>query len=368
MEMKCLVFFEKGRDEMKVLVTLLVGVAGGIVGIKKKVPAGAMLGSMLFVAVYNIFTADAGFPTAAKIMTQTISGIFVGCKITRDEIKSLKELVKPAVLNMMIIIFSCVMMGLFLYKVSDYSVATCMFATAPGSLTDMAIISIDMGADTSVVSVLQTVRLMTILGLFPLIFGILISRTKKNGEDEKQKEVRVVQALPPSEKGKKDRGKDTAITAAVAASCGGAGCALGVPAGALIFSMVGVAAWNLLAERAYMPVKFKQFAQICAGILIGESITVEVIKNLRYTIIPAVIMMLCLLVIVIGLAWILHKTSGLDFPTALFSCAPGGASDLALLAEDFGASTPKVSIIQTLRVVCVVVFYPIIINLLNGLL
>jgi uncharacterized membrane protein AbrB (regulator of aidB expression) len=61
----------------------------------------------------------------------------------------------------------------------------------------------------------------------------------------------------------------------------------------------------------------------------------------------------------------LSKTSELDLITALFACAPGGATDLALIAEEYGANTPKVSIIQTMRVIGVVVFYPPAIQLIS---
>lgn len=348
---------------MKLLITFGIGFAGGYLGLKRKIPAGAMIGAMLAVAVFNIFTGCALFPTSAKIFTQIISGIFVGCKITRSELSAFHSLIKPAILNMSMIILACVLMGLFLYKVSDYNLATCLFATAPGSLTDMAIISIDMGADTSVVSVLQTVRLMTIVGIFPLIFGIILKKTTTPKKNKCASE-----SFVKSPKKESPGMHFILITAFVAAFSGGTSYLIGIPAGALIGSMAGVSIWNVCSSKAYMPLKMKQFAQICAGILIGESITVDVLKNLKYTILPAILMMVCLLVIVILLALLLHKTSGLDFPTALFSCAPGGASDLALLAEDFGADTPKVSLIQTLRVVCVVIFYPLIINFLNNVL
>ncbi len=346
----------------QILITLAIGIASGCIAIRLKVPAGGMLGALFAVAIFNIFTDEAFLPTQAKVFTQTISGLFIGCKISRSELRSLKVLIKPAMLNMTFIILACLGMGISLYFLSDYSIATCAFATAPGSMTDMSIISVDMGADTSVVSVLQLVRLVTILGLFPTLFGAIIRRVEsKHPEAVTHNNAR---QTSNAETPKHSR-KNIFLTILVATAGGILGSIVGIPAGPLMFSMLFVGLQNVTTHTAYMPIHMKRFAQICAGVLIGESITMDAVVNLKYAMIPAFIMIFCLMAIVLLLSYILYKTSDIDFVTALFSCAPGGASDLALIAGDFGASTPKVSIIQTLRVVCVVVIYPIAIKILN---
>lgn len=353
--------------------TFFIGTIGGILGIKRKIPAGALLGSMLLIALFNIITGEASFPMYAKVMTQTISGLFIGSKITRAELPSFKLLIKPAIINASVIIAACAGMGMVLYYITGFNLATSLFATAPGSLTDMAIISIDMGADTSVVSVLQLVRLLTILGIFPIIFRFILKKDIGSATTESTD----MNILPQSEinntSPKLSRPKKLPhilLTGAIAIAGGTIGYLIGFPAAPMVCSMFAVAAFNILPIKAtaYMPIRLKQFAQICAGILIGQSVTVEVVQNLKFTIVPALIMIFSLLTIVIFLAYILHKTSGLDFPTALFSCAPGGAGDLALIADDFGASTPRVSIIQTFRVIMVVVIYPIIISIIDNTL
>lgn len=351
---------------LEIGITFLVALIGGVIAVRCKVPAGAMVGAMIAVAVFNVATGTAYFPTNAKIMTQIVSGLFIGCKITRREVLSLKRALKPAVMNVVLILCACLVMGVVLYFFTDYSLATCTFASAPGSLVDMAIISIDMGADTSVVSVLQLVRLLSILGLFPTLFGLLIKRIQKKHPEALQKEA--PQQVETAEARDVKHAKNIAITLLVAIACGLIGHFVGIPAGALIASMIGVSLMNIFTGAAYMPFRMKQFAQVCAGALIGESVNREAIVNLRGALLPAAIMLVCLFLIVLILSFILYKTSDLDFVTALFSCAPGGASDLALIAEDFGANTPKVSIIQTMRVVCVIIFYPPAIQLIAHIL
>ena len=340
-----------------------MALAGGLVAMRLKIPAGAMVGSMIAVGIFNVIVGKAYFPTSAKIMTQMISGLFIGCKITRNEIAGLRKAIKPAILNTVVLLLCCLAMGAIMYFFTDYSLATCAFACAPGSMVDMSIIAMDMEADTSVVSVLQLVRLLSILGLFPTLFRVVIGKV---GGDKPQAEERLPEntgSAPPAH-----TPRNMVLTLAVAIVCGLAGSVSGVPAGTLIFALLGVSVQNVLTNTAYMPIRLKQFAQVCAGALIGESVTGDALVQLRFAIVPALIMIVCLLAIVLVLSYFLYRCSDLDFSTALFACAPGGASDLALIAEDFGANTPKISIIQYMRVICVVVFYPSAIQLLQSVL
>jgi membrane AbrB-like protein len=344
---------------MHILITFLIAFAGGAVLVKLKVPAGAMIGAMVAVAVFNIISGGAEFPAQIKIFVQTISGLFIGCKIIKSELGSLRRTIKPAAINVIVILGYCLFMGVALYLLTDYSFATCAFSTAPGSMVDMAIISMDMGADASVVSVFQLLRLVSIVGVFPWVVRYIMKKNKWVNTQAQQ--TISTEAQPQAKSGK----RNWIYTLLVAAASGIAGYFVGIPAGALVFSMVGVGGFNILTDRASMPFWVKRFAQICAGALIGNSVSLETIISLKSAILPAVIMLIGLFAMIFFLSWILSKTSGIDPVTALFSCAPGGASDIALMAEDFGADTPKVSIIQTMRVVLVIILYPIGIKLIS---
>ena len=345
---------------VNILITFFIASIGAYIAKKSRVPAGFMIGSMAAVAVFNVVSGKAYFPHYLKTMTQIISGLFIGCKISRNELGILRKSVKPALINMILVIAACMSMGLVMFFFTDYSLATCLFATAPGSMVDMSIIGMEMGADTTIVSVMQIVRLASILCLFPTFFGYLIKAVCNEENTAEEHEVN-----EDSDEGGQKSFSHMIITILVAAVTGLTGYYIGFPAGALIFSMIGVALQNILFQNAYMHINLKRFAQICAGALIGESINAESLHNLRGSIIPAII--LGIVLIVVALSFILFKSSNLDFPTCLFSCAPGGASDLALIAEEYGANTPKVSIIQSVRVIMVVIIYPVMIKILTGI-
>lgn len=64
--------------------------------------------------------------------------------------------------------------------------------------------------------------------------------------------------------------------------------------------------------------------------------------------------------IIIG--YILYKTTKFSLMTSLLSAAPGGMSDIALMAEDLGANANEVAMMQFLRASCIIGIYPIIIK------
>ncbi len=62
-------------------------------------------------------------------------------------------------------------------------------------------------------------------------------------------------------------------------------------------------------------------------------------------------------------AWVLARLSGTDRATAFFGCMPGGAAEMANLGEKFGASTDRVALAHSVRLLMVVTIFPIAITL-----
>lgn len=350
---------------MTFLITLSIALIGGTLAYKLKVPAGPMLGAMFFVTLFNVFTGNAYFPNEAKIMTQIITGQFIGAQIARKDIISLRYIIKPALLNIFLIISYSLLMGVFLHKITDFSLVTTAFASAPGGIIDMTLISIDMGADVSIVSVLQLIRLLSVLGLLPTLITKVILR-------KKIKEVTIQSSDETITEDKTEdssnRYKKFGFTLMIATISGVIGNISGIPAGPLIFAMIGVTTQNMLLDNAYMFNRVKLFAQICAGALIGQTVTYESIINLRTVIVPAIILVFGFIIITLVIGYTLAKFTNIDIITALFACAPGGASNLTLICGEFGANPSQVSIIQLVRVILVIALYPFAIHIITSFL
>ncbi len=59
---------------LRFLMTLLVGTAGGLVGMKTKIPAGALFGAMVATAIYNILSNKGYIPPEPTRSSRSSSG------------------------------------------------------------------------------------------------------------------------------------------------------------------------------------------------------------------------------------------------------------------------------------------------------
>ncbi|MDF2880364.1 MAG: rane protein [Clostridiaceae bacterium] len=356
---------------IKLIITLVVGITGGIAALKLKIPAGAMIGSMLCVALYNVITGNAFLPQDIRVITQIAAGAFIGSGIKYKDVQDLKLMIKPAVLMVSSMMILDLFMGYLMYKITGIDLVTSLFASAPGGLMDMTLISADLGADTSKVAVLQMARLMTVMIIFPPIIKFVSSNISK----KKEKNVQQLLSCTELDKDPKDinkKSKDTKkknagnlmLTLMVASAAGYIGYISKIPAGAMTFALISSASLNVIFSRGYMPLNLRRLTQMFAGVLIGERMTYADIIALKSVIIPVLILLIGIIIINLCIGIFINKAAGLEIVTSLFASAPGGVSDMALIAEELGADAPKVAILQLARYVCIIGIFPILIKLL----
>ena len=338
------------------LLTIIVAITGGYGAMRLRIPAGALLGAMITVMVFNLLFEKATMPADMKLISQIATGAYIGARISKKEVDGLKHILMPAVIMTSLLIVFTIGVGLIIHHTQGISVPTALFGMAPGGIADMTLAAMDFGADVSVVALLQTIRLICLLLALPPIIRYY---GKKEGQG-------ATATTKPSDKQSKKsiQWENLILTLIVGSVCGIGGKALGVPAGGIVCSMVGCIAFNILTERGCMPISLRRFVQMLAGALIGTSIGREEVMIMR-TMWPVVLMaMACFLLIDLIASSLIVRFTDMDRTTALFSCSPGGMTDLTLLSEEYGADTLKVAGMHMVRMTSVVALYPIIISIL----
>lgn len=347
------------------LLTCIIALIGGFLGKRLHLPAPFLIGSLFMVAIYNCLTLEATLPPYSKTITQLLAGIFVGTRITRNDLGLLRQTIKPALFNVLSLICFSLFLAIILAKTADIDFITAAFSTAPGGITNMSLIAMDLNADTSVVSILQLVRLLSVLGIFPFIIqSVLRHRGTMTSSLIKETSSMAVTEPLHTKKPNKKRLVNLLLTLFVGSICGFTGFFLNIPAGTMMFSLLGTLVFHLITERGYLPTPIKYTTQLLTGGLIGQTITIAALSGLSRALFPAFIIVIGFILITLVLGSILSKATDLDLATALFACAPGGATDLALISEDFGAHPATVSIIQLPRVIGVIFLYPIAVQFL----
>ena len=250
-----------------------------------------------------------------------------------------------------------------IYYVSPLDLVTSLMSSVPGGLADIPIISADMGADAPKVVVLQFIRMITGIGLFPTLITFV---ARKRREKEK---VTVPQntdsiSIEQTRIIKEHTLPEFIQTMGVAAFFGVIGKILGIPAGVLLFSLIGVISFKLIFDKAYMTMWAKRFAQVLAGAYIGCSMTYGDILELKYLFIPSLLLLLGYSITCFIVGNLLSKYFGMSIEEGMLVATPAGASDMALISSDLGVQSTDLIVLQIIRVVVVISVFPQIINLI----
>src|SRR4051812_16423367 len=151
-----------------------------------------------------------------------------------------------------------------------------------------------------------------------------------------------------------------AIAAALALSgASGALCSYAhVPLPWMIGPLVAMALARFLGADVVAPRGGREAAQVVIGCALGLYFTPVVARE----VVAYWPLLLAAAALALGLAcasgWFLSRTAGLDPTTAIFASVPGGAAEMTILGERFGALSDRVALAQSLRIVIVVLTVP----------
>lgn len=334
--------------------TIAVALAGSFIGKKLHMPAAFMTGAMIAVIFFSYFTDMAYCPTTAKPFVQLVAGAFIALGIDMQTVKDMKKIVKPLIAYICCLIVWALICGYIMFFAGNIDSVTAFLSCVPGGLTDISLISIDMGANTPQVTTLQTLRMIMAVGLFPVLtklyvkrFGTYFKSTAGEKRADNKEKKKVVCTF-----------KNLCITLAIAFIGGTIGSYIGFPSATLTGSMIAVAVYNIFTGNAFVPVKLRRVTQVVAGAMIGAMVTRADIQSLVYMVIPFCIIVCEYVVFDFVIAPVLAKIFHMELLTMILACTPAGASDMALIAGDMGGEISEVAVFHVVRLCIVLTVFP----------
>jgi membrane AbrB-like protein len=346
-----------------ILITLAVAYASYRAAKKIGLPAPAMIGSMIGVGISNLFFDYAVMPLYVKTFAQAISGAFIGMQITKKDLKNFRYLVKPFLILVCVLTVNTFFTGVLMHVLSGMDYATALLGCVAGGVSDISLISIDMHANTPIVALLQTARLVGVLLIFPYWIKFF-TRNEKDAD----KDFHLVTGSAENGCTFLDRlinspRRKIVFTILVSILFGGLGNISRIPAGAMVFPMLAVIALNVTTSACYVPIQVKNVAQLLAGTLVGCSITRSAFADIGSILVPLILLLINYWLVNLLYSLYCKKRGLLDLKSAMFASAPGGATDMSLIAADLNADLTKIALIQVLRAIYAVTLMPALIVL-----
>ena len=158
-----------------VVITFAVAAVCGLIGKASPMPSGTMgfatLGSIAFACA---FPGKAQMPRILRKCAQLLSGAYVGASIGAAQLRMLTTLGLPVVILITGYTFGCFVIGFLLYKAGCFSQREGMLAATPAGASDMALISADLGVSNVKLVVLQVLRLVVVVLVFPSILSFVV--------------------------------------------------------------------------------------------------------------------------------------------------------------------------------------------------
>lgn len=153
--------------------TLLIGALGGGLAQYLHWPAAGLLGALLAVGLTSSLHRELSpLPEALRVWAQVGIGGLVGLSFTPEALAQIATMTGPVLTSTAAVIGSGLVLAAVLRRLTGWDALTCLLAAAPGGVTQFFILACELGADPLKVSLLQLARLLSILGILPLLLRL----------------------------------------------------------------------------------------------------------------------------------------------------------------------------------------------------
>lgn len=304
--------------------------------------------------------ASKGIPKYWLNFGMYLLGIELGLKINLAVINTFKEHFFIIFITLMLSIIFSLLTGFWLWKSTSLSMMTSFISTTPGGLSVMAGIADDVGANTAIVSIVQTIRVFLVVFTIPL----MLSFTAVTETIEVPAMVETV--------GFNSQIVWTVVIMIVGIGGYYIGKLLHMPAPWLVGTMIGIAITQAVSAFIanhdmvpWWPHIIFIIAQVCIGASIGSRIRKEMFVGVQRIIGLSMIATIGLITAMLGCAFIVSKLTDITFTTAALAFAPGGIAEMSTASVLYHADSTFVVAVQVLRVIFVCVLLPHLYKILN---
>lgn len=321
---------------------MLIGAAGSLTFVYAHLPLPWFLGALSFCLVASVLQAPILRPIPLSIPMRAVLGVAVGSAFTPALLGRFGGMISSIAILvpfMAIVIASSL---LFYERFAGFDRPTAFFSAVPGGLTDMTTMAEDAGANTRSVILVQATRILIIVFTLPLWLqwhdGLVVGWVSTG-----RARLADVSML------------DGAFLVAAGWSGWWVARRLGLAGAPVVGPMIvsGILhASGLITAK--VPLEVLTLAQITVGVLLGCQFRALTMREFTGTMVWGIANTAMLLVITAVVVVGVSHLTGFDEVSVLLAFAPGGQTELNLLAFILGLDVAYVALHHLVRVAMVI--------------
>ena len=155
------------------LLLFALAVAGGLLFRWLRITSPFFLGALGFNAAATAFALPVSMPPYWVLAgAQILLGVWLGCMFDRETLARTRAFVLAAIVSTGVLIVLCAGMAFAIAAVTGIDWHTMILATAPGSVTEMALTAKILNQQVAIVTAFPIVRIFIILPFLPPIFSV----------------------------------------------------------------------------------------------------------------------------------------------------------------------------------------------------
>lgn len=153
---------------------LAIGTLGGYLGTKLKIPAGALIGSLLAVICFKLISrVDWNVPRTFTFVLQVFLGIMVGASFQPGMLKVMGRVFFPVITSTLLLVGTGLLLSMVFTRMGLLDMGTAYLATSPGAMSALLVVALDSGKDAAVITCFHFFRVVFIILTMPLIYKYL---------------------------------------------------------------------------------------------------------------------------------------------------------------------------------------------------
>jgi uncharacterized protein len=330
----------------QIILSLLIGLAGGVLFNAINFPLAWMLGPMTANLIAALMRAKVAVPMNIRTVMLSIIGIYLGTAFQPDLLDN--AAVWPISLIAVLLYVPVVTLIVMLYyrRVAGFDQVTSVFCSAPGGLTTLTVLGTEAGGDEQKIALVHSLRIMMLVFAIPLIIagvtGVVPTRTAPEGAET----LNIQEALMLL--GAALLGPQIAKR-------------IGLPSPYMTGAMFAAAALYMTGVVQGLPPRWLlNVALVVLGSSIGSRFSRVSPTEIGRIAIYALGSVALIIFVSAMCAFAVSYFTGLDFLATMLAFAPGGVAEMSLIAIAMDVDPGFVALHHLVRIFEIILLAPIV--------